>query len=89
MLHAVVRGRRGHHVDPSLLVILQGHPHPAQVRLPDRRWALSFDLLWDSTFEEPPGHAQGPRPISVPPHTVLAIASSSVQVYRVPPRVDR
>ena len=33
-LHAVVRGRRGHHVDPSLLVILQGQPHPVQVRLP-------------------------------------------------------
>ena len=88
-LHAVVRGRRGHHVDPSLLVILQGQPHPVQVRLPDRRWARTFDLLWDSAFEEPPGHPHGPRPLSVPPHTVLAVAASSVQVYRVPPRIDR
>jgi glycogen operon protein len=88
-LHAVVRGRGGHHVDPSLLVILQGEPHPVQVRLPERRWAGSFDLLWDSAFEEPPGHPHGPRAVSVTPHTVLAVAASSVQVYRVPARIGQ
>ncbi len=88
-LHAVVRGRHSHHVDPSLLVVLQGHDRTAQVQLPDRRWAHGYDLLWDSAFDEPPGHPHGPRPVSLPPATVLAVAANSIQVYRIPPRIER
>lgn len=85
-LHAVVRGRRDHHVDSSLLVIVQGEAHPVAVHLPDAPWAQTYELAWDSTYENPPGRPRGPRQISVVPRAVLDIPGPSIRVYRIPPR---
>lgn len=84
-LHAVDRGPQGRHLDPSLLVVVQGSAAPEQVRLPERRWGRSFELVWDSAFEEPPDHPHGPQTTVLEPGTVLAVAANTVQVYRIPP----
>ncbi|MBK7625495.1 MAG: glycogen debranching protein GlgX [Kineosporiaceae bacterium] len=85
-LHAVVRGRHDHHVDGSLLIVVQGYPREVEVRLPGRPWAQTYELAWDSAFEAPPGQPHGPRLDSVPPHTTLTVPGPSMRVYRVPPR---
>jgi len=87
-LHAVVQGRRKHHVDGSLLIIVQGSRHHELVRLPGRPWAMTYELLWDSSFEQPPGHPRGPKPGRAAPRAVLDVPGDSMRVYRVPPRVD-
>jgi glycogen operon protein len=88
-LHAVVRGRRDHHVDSSLLLVLQGSPEDTEVRLPSRPWAHTYHLAWDSAHEVPPGHPRGPRPTTVPPRALLQVPGLSMRVYRIPPRLDR
>ncbi len=86
-LHAVIRGRTGHHVDPSLLVIVQGAPHPVQVRLPAEHWGRHYDLIWDSSFEEPPGHEQGPTPVTLAATATVEVPAGTIQIYRIPSRV--
>jgi isoamylase len=85
-LHAVVPGEHGGHIDGSLLVIMQGNPDVTEVRLPGRPWAHTFELLWDSAYETPPGRPRGPRPTPVPPRALLNVPGDTVRVYRVPPR---
>jgi len=88
-LHAVVRGRQDHHVDSSLLIIVQAQADVVELRLPSRSWAHSYDLVWDSAYDAPPGLPRGPRQTTVPPRALLNIPPNTMRVYRIPPRTDR
>jgi glycogen operon protein len=88
-LHAVVQGRQGHHLDSSLLLILQGHSATTEVRLPGRPWAYTYELAWDSAHDRPPGGPHGPRRATTRPRATLKIPGPSMRVYRIPPRTDR
>jgi glycogen operon protein len=88
-LHAVVRDGRGRHTDPSLLVVVQGAPGTVGVRLPGRPWGGDYELLWDSSFDGPPGHPRGPEPALAEGGAVVAVGPSSMRVYATPPSARR
>jgi hypothetical protein len=84
-LHAVNADTSGRHVDGSLLVVVQGQAEPVEVRLPGRPWAARYALLWDSSFEQPPGRPRGPRTTIVPAGDVVEVAATSVQIFGARP----
>jgi isoamylase len=82
-LHAVMLapgGTRRHHVDESLLIVLQGQPETVEVRLPGAPWATRFRLLWDSAEERPcdPDEAE-----PVPGDATIAVAPFSMRIYGI------
>jgi isoamylase len=84
-LHAVLADRQGHHVDGSLIVVMQGQPGPAGVRLPGSPWASRYTLLWDSAFDQPPGRPRGPQHASVAAGDEAEVSANSVRIYAATP----
>jgi len=84
-LHAVRADSSGHHVDGSLLVVVQGQAVEASVRLPGRPWASRYSLLWDSGYEQPPGGPRGPSGVAVTAGAVVQVPAGVVRVYGAPP----
>ena len=80
-LHAVQDGGRGHHLDESLLVVVQGGPAPGDITLPGAPWGRAFRLLWDSAWPQPP-HGDGPPEVA---GTRLSMVARSLRVYGVVP----
>jgi len=83
-LHAVVPGPGGVHVDPSVLVVVQGAAHPVEVTLPGRPWATGYRLLWDSAFERPPGEPGGPAARTESAGALVPVGPVSMQLYATP-----
>ena len=79
-LHAVSLDQAGHHLDESLLVVLQGSRSQAGIRLPGRPWARDYRLLWDSMDERPPA-AGSPATARIPSGTELTAARPSLRIY--------
>jgi isoamylase len=80
-LHAVVPDGEGHHVDESLLVVVQGAARPVAVQLPGLPWASRYRLLWDSAFEVPPGSARGPAEAVEAAGCVISVGAGTIRVY--------
>ncbi len=59
----------------SLLLVLCGTAHHADITLPGPPWAGSYELLWDSAQERP-------RPCAEPVSGVQRVAASSLRLYR-------
>ncbi len=77
-LHAVVPDGRGEHSDGSLLVVVQGAPHPVDVRLPGAPWARWYRLLWDSAQDRPPTPAEQ---VESRGGSAVTVDASSLRVY--------
>jgi glycogen operon protein len=84
-LHAVVPDGQGNHVDPSVLVVVQGAAGTVDIRLPGRPWAGRYELLWDSAFDAPPGSPRGPQRATVQGGEVVPVSPSSLRVYATRP----
>jgi glycogen operon protein len=84
-LHAVLADTQGRHIDGSLLVVVQGQPEQAAVRLPGEPWASRYTLLWDSAFDQPPGRPRGPRNEVVAAGGTVQAAANSLRIYGAPP----
>ncbi len=80
-LHAVVPDGEGHHVDESLLVVVQGAGWPVAVRLPGLPWASRYRLLWDSAFDVPPGSERGPAETVEAGGNVVLVDAGTIRVY--------
>jgi isoamylase len=86
-LHAVHADTSGRHVGGSLLVVVAGQAGPATVRLPGRPWAATYALLWDSSYDAPPGRPRGPRKTIIRAGETVKIGELSLQIYAArPPR---
>jgi isoamylase len=72
-----------HHVDGSLLLVVQGAGHPVDVRLPGRPWAHRYHLMWDSAVEAPPASTDEAS-IGESAGAVVTVEPTSVRLYRVP-----
>jgi hypothetical protein len=84
-LHAVRADSTGRHIDGSLLVVMQGAPTEAGVRLPGRPWATRFSLLWDSAYDLPPGYYRGPAVVDHVPGDMVSIPKNTVRIYNARP----
>ncbi|MDQ1287374.1 MAG: isoamylase [Actinomycetota bacterium] len=84
-LHAVHADPSGRHIDGSLLVVVHGRPERAEVRLPGQPWADRYALLWDSSFDQPPGYPKGPDGTVVTAGEAVDVPGNTVQVYGARP----
>jgi isoamylase len=80
-LHAVLPDGAGHHVDESVLVVVQGAGSPVGVRLPGLPWASRYRLLWDSAFDLPPGHDRGPAEAVEVGGSLITVDADTIRVY--------
>ena len=62
----------------SLLVVLHGGQHEADVTLPRPPGATAYELLWDSAWDRPPD-----APIPMPYDQAVRMLPASMRVYRV------
>ena len=86
-LHAVHADTSGRHIDGSLLVVVQGEARASSVRLPGEPWAAEYALLWDSSYDQPPGRPHGPRTATIPAGETVELGELSLQIYGArPPR---